>query len=116
MPALVVGGVTVSVAVDGAERLAPEPIGGAPRRMFDGSLRWNHRGFKQGWNITTTPLTSADRTTLEAQLTSTSLPVSCSGDILGGAVSCIPEPGSVTPIAVAGGGIRFVVKFTLREA
>lgn len=112
MPALVVGGVTVPVAPDGASEEA-ELIGDRDR-MFDGTMREVSDGLKRRWPIATTPMAAADYATLRAVLVGTP-PVTCSGDILGATVSCFVEMGGATPGKVAG-TLRRVLRFTLLEA
>lgn len=111
MSALVVGGVTVRVAT--AEETVAE-VGGESTRMFDGSLRKTLRGTKREFQITTALMTNSDAATLRTALVTTSLPVSCSGDLLGGTVSCFPDLTSYSPVNLPDGIYRRV-SFTLRQ-
>ena len=112
MATLIVGGVTVQVAV--AEQ--PEkydPIGGEIVRMFDGSARSTVRGYKRTWTITTRLVTDATAATLKAALVTTTLPVACSGDLTG-SINCIPRITDYAPVRAQGALYRRVV-FTLTE-
>jgi hypothetical protein len=112
MPALIVGGVTVSVA-NAAQPEDAEPVGGEIVRMFDGSARTTVRSYKRTWSITTTLLTTSAAATLRTALVTTTLPVACSGDITG-AVNCIPRLTGYEAVA-ARGVVRRRVSFTLVE-
>lgn len=115
MSFLIVGGVTVSVAVDGAKQTAE--FLGEKTRMQDGTMRVLvvSSGYKRQWAITTTPMTDANAATLKAQLNTTTFPVACSGDLLGGSVNCIPTLTAYDPVNVRGQLYRRV-SFTLDEA
>lgn len=114
MATLVVGGVTVAVARDGAKEQST-PLRDM-QRMQDGTLRAVvvGGGTKRSWSITTKIVDSASAATLRTALVTTSLPVSCSGDLLGGSVNCIPTLVSYDPVSV-GGVLCRVVVFTLDE-
>lgn len=109
MPALVVGGVTVSVAPGGAREAVVEI--GDRARAFDGTMRSTVRSRKKAWPITTIPMTQGDATTLETALNGT-LPVACSGDILGASVNCHPEITGIDYVPIAGSYL-VVTSFTL---
>lgn len=111
MSALVVGGVTIPVALDGATEEA-ELIGDRDR-MFDGSMREVSDGHKARAPFQTAPLSSADYAAIRAALLATP-PLTCSGD-LAPAASCFVEMGQMTPGKVQG-QIRRVLRFTLHEA
>lgn len=112
MPALVAGGMTVPVALDGASEEA-ELIGDRDR-MFDGAMREVSDGYKRRWPFTTRALSPEDFAALRAILVGAP-PIECSGDLLGETLDCFVELGAVTPGKVAG-GIRRVLRFTLLEA
>jgi hypothetical protein len=114
MATLVVGGVTVNVQHPESQQQR-EPVGGEIVRMFDGSARSTVRSFKRTLHVTTRLYTGAERTTLLAQLLTTTLPVSCSGDLLGGTVNCIPRMTEDVAVNVAGGP-RWRISFDLVEA
>ena len=115
MANLTVGGVVVPIGRNGAD-IAYDEIGGeAVTRMFDGTARLTRRGQKRKWSITTAVMADGAATTLLAQLQSTTLPVACSGDVLGGSVSCIPTVDKKTAVG-AGGALSWVLAFTLWEA
>lgn len=114
MANLVVGGVTVAVARDGARETSQDLRDKI--RMQDQSMRVFiiGAGQKRQWSITTPLLSSTDAATLKAALVTTTLPVACSGDILGGSVNCIPTLTEYAPVGVAG-VIKRRVSFTLDE-
>lgn len=113
MPALVIDGLTVAVGASAPNEGVDDVTDYA--RMFDRSMRVLVRTRKRSWEVVTTHLSDADRTALEAKLNATTLPLTCSGDILGGSVDCIPQRRGVTPVWV-NGARRSVVAFTLHEA
>jgi len=112
MATLVVGSVTVQVA-NGDLSEKYEPIGGEVVRMFDGSARSTVRSYKRSWTFTSTLLDSTAAAALKAALVTTTLPVSCSGDITG-SVSCIPRITEYAPVRTAR-SLRRRVSFTLTE-
>ncbi len=100
MATLIVGGVTVPVAkADQPEESTP--AGGEIVRMFDNSARTTVRSYKRTWTVTTKLMLDAAAATLRAAIVTTSLPVSCSGDITG-SVSCIPQLKTYTAVALSG--------------
>lgn len=113
MASLIVGGVTVSVANDGAQETSD--FIGDRTRMQDGSMRVMVVAQKRQWKITTILIADATAATLRAALQTTSLPVACSGDLLGGSVNCIPEITAYMPVNKRGTIMRRVA-FTLYEA
>lgn len=113
MSAIIVGGVTVKAARDGVTLRPRTKTEFVP--MFDESVRAIVRPRKMDADVETVPLTAAEVTTLEAQLHATALPITCSGDALGGSSSYLPQPNGKKPVRV-GGVIRFVVSFTLWQA
>ena len=85
MAFLVVAGVTVPVALNttsGAPVEAGERV-----RAWDNSMLSTVRDFKDEWQVTTALMLRADADTLKAALQGTP-PLTCSGDLLGGSVSC----------------------------
>ncbi len=111
MPFLVVGGVTVKVAIGTPSRNVVEI--GDRARAFDGTMLSRVRARKKQWTIVTTPLLQAAATTLETALNG-ALPVAVSGDLTG-AVNTHPEITGVTPVKVDG-AFRVVLSFTLHES
>jgi hypothetical protein len=113
MAALVVGGVTVLVARDGADQDFEE-YGGDRARMEDGSLRTSVKGQKNVWSLrTAAPLTGANADTLIAAIRGAP-PVTCTGDILGASFSCAGQVHKKLPVSVRG-TVKFHVHFTLFE-
>lgn len=113
MAFLVVGGVTVPVAPDGAQEEVVEI--GDRARAFDGDMRGTVRSRKAVWRITTTPQTTTASDTLKTALITTTLPVTCSGDFIGGTENCVPEYLGRRAVKV-GAGHRMVTEFLLHEA
>lgn len=110
MSALVVGGVTVKVARDGASKKRVEI--GEHGRAFDGSPVSDISAVKDELAIRTVALTPADASSLRSALVGIQ-PVACSGDLLGAALSCDVELGDETAVK-AKDGPRWVINFTLR--
>lgn len=111
MPFLTVTGQTVPVAVGGASEEV-ELIGDRAR-AFDGTMRSTRRATKRKWQVKTAPMTTADATSLRTKLLATP-PLTCSGDLLGGTVSCDAEITGVEFVAAAGTD-RQAIEFTLHE-
>lgn len=105
------GDVPVEIGSDGAVRDNAE-VGGRAR-MLDGTMHSSVRDSKGGWRIRTTPILRASGDSLVAVLTGTQ-PLSCSGDLLGGSVTCHAELGQVRHVKTADGE-RQIVEFTLHE-
>lgn len=114
MPALVVGGVTVPVAADGGVTETRLQIGEVVR-SFDGTPRSSVRDAAREWDVRTVPITTTAAGTLLAQLEG-SHPISCSGDLLGGSISCTPTDIVVTPQKIKGTTLYKVVSFRLLAA
>lgn len=92
MPSLVIGGVTIP-RVTAAPRTVVEAID--RERAFDNTmLAVQIAPAKASWSITVAHCTTAQLATIEAALAGTP-PVTCSGDLLGGSVSCHIEVHSV---------------------
>lgn len=95
MPALVVGGTTIP-RVMSAPRTQIEAID--RQRAYDNTMLAVQIGTtKKSWSILASHVTTAQLATIESALAS-SPPVTCSGDMLGGSVSCHIEVHSVEPI------------------
>jgi hypothetical protein len=109
---LVVDGITVPVAHPQATKGTPER-GGSTTRMYDGTLRSTVRYVKHTWTVTTKLLDPTDAAALEAISDDADF-VDCSGDLLGGTVSCDVIVTSVahqhTPQ-----GLRRALTLTLRQ-
>jgi hypothetical protein len=113
MAFLIVNGQTVPVAVDGAS-MEVELIGDRAR-AFDGTMRSVRRATKRRWKVKTTPMTLAETTQLTTTLTTAAPPIACSGDLLGGTVSCDGEITSVVFSPAPSGVPRRAVEFILHE-
>lgn len=87
MAFLVVSGITVNVT--NASKQEQEI--GDKARAFDGTYRSTIRTRKRTWTIQTAPIARATADTLETALKSTTLPLVCSGDLLGATVNCFPD-------------------------
>lgn len=110
MSFLVVSGITVSVA---SATRSKELIGDTAR-AFDGTFRQTAHDRKRSWQVTTTAMSRTDANALETALESTTLPLVCSGDLLGGTVNCYcPVVDSWDAVKV--NPHRAVVQFTLLE-
>lgn len=110
------GGVVVPVAAESADEKLEQSVD--KQRMQDGSLRavfTTSSPNKRILSFTTRHMLDSDAATLRAQLVSTSLPLTCSGDLLGGSVSMIPELTSYKPVRRRGALYR-IVSATLTEA
>jgi hypothetical protein len=113
---LVVAGITVHIArgqaVESIERI------GSSSRAYAGNLRSAVRAEKRSWRVTTTPMIGADATTLRAAV-ALAAQVTCSGNALGGTVTCEVEVNDVPYVATAttadGFNFRRVLALTLRE-
>lgn len=114
MAALIVGGVTVPVAADGGVAEARPQIGEVVR-SFDGTPRSSVRDVAREWEIRTVPITTTAAGTLLAALEGAH-PISCSGDLLGGSISCTPTEVNVTPQKIKGTTLYKVVSFRLLAA
>lgn len=111
MPALVVGSVTVPVAAaDGVTESRPQI--GEVVRAFDGTPRSSVRAKVREWDIQTVPMTATAAASLLTQLEG-SHPITCSGDLLGGTLSCTPTEITVTPQKITGSTLYKVVSFRL---
>jgi hypothetical protein len=113
MAFLVVGSVTVPVAVGGVTHTVEE-IGGELSRAFDGTAHIDRRGVKSSYGIETKALSRADADTLRAVLVGAQ-PVTCSGDLLGASGSYVASFSGFRPVPVAGGATRYSVVFSLSQ-
>lgn len=114
MSALVIASITVPVGRGGAVKKPPERIGTASR-AYSGALRTTFRAQKRNWQITTNLLSDSDANAIETAI-ALGAAVSCSGDILGGTISCeveVTSDGAYTPLH--GGTFRRVLVLLLRE-
>lgn len=110
---LVVDGTTVEVSVNDGSRVERVPVG-QQRRAVDGTMRESITTRKKRWPVETALLTSAERTTLLGKLEGTP-PVSCSGDLLGGATNCHVADIEDAPIETLSGTL-WRIRFVLLEA
>jgi hypothetical protein len=108
---LAVGGVAIPVAVAGAADVEYQDIGGEVVRAYAGSLISSVKARARVWRLTTTPL-AAGAPALAA-LRSTAA-VTCTGDYIGGAVSCRVRSLRERVITTALGR-RWVVECELHE-
>ena len=84
-------------------------------RAFNGTYRMTITGsVKRSWNFATVPVARATANTYEGYLDG-SVAVACSGDILGGSVSCFPEITGWEPV-MASSGHKVILRFSLHEA
>ena len=86
MPFLTIASINIPVANNEATKKAPERIGKS-MRMFNGSLRTTVRYEKRGWSVTTKLLPESTAASIETAVANGAF-VSCSGDMLGGSVTC----------------------------
>jgi hypothetical protein len=118
MAFLVIAGITVHIARGQAVE-SIERIGTAPGfRAYAGNLRSAVRAEKRSWKVTSTPMIAADATTLRAAV-ALAAQVACSGNALGGTVTCEVEvndsPYLATATTADGFNFRRVLALTLRE-
>lgn len=112
MPALVVGGVAISIAPGGVKRDRNDAVD--RRRAFDNTYRASSTGNpKHDFHFSTPPIPRATSDTYETTL-ATVTAQTCSGDILGTSMSCCSEITGWTPVLVKGGH-RVVLEFILHE-
>lgn len=113
MPALTVG------ATDIAVERAPVPVEyqefrGDRARMLDATMRETEPVRKRVWGpMQTRLLTSSEESTQRAALIATP-PINCSGDIIGGTVSCHVQLLGSDRVRVIG-GLRYRLRFTILE-
>lgn len=112
MPFLVVDSITVPVAAGQATKAAPER-GGSATRMYDGTLRSTVRYVKHTWTVVTKLLDPTDAAALEAISDDADF-VDCSGDLLGGTISCDVVVTNVAHVPTAQ-GLRRALTLTLRQ-
>lgn len=114
MAFLVVSGITVP-ALEGSATERIVRIGSS-FRAFAGNLRSTVRAEKREWQITTYPMSNTASATLKAAV-DLAEQVTCSGDMLGGSVTCEVEVGdSAYPtLANDATGVMRTHVLTLRE-
>lgn len=112
MAALVVGSITVPVAVSGEQTRTPIEVGDRAQ-AFDGSALTTVRAYKRLYSFVTRLMPLADAEALDTALQT--VPVSCSGDLIGTTANF---HGRVTGwrFQGVGTGTRAAVSFELREA
>lgn len=112
MPALIIGGVTIPGVV-AARRTVVEAVE-RDRAYANNLLATQIAAEKDEWAIEVSHVTVAELATIEAALAGTP-PITCSGDLLGGSVSCHVQKNSTDPVL----GIlpaRRMLSFSLLEA
>jgi hypothetical protein len=111
---VVVAGIPIPVAVGGAQKKAPEKSG-SDSRAFAGDLRSTTRWTKRGWQFTSKLLLEADAAAVETAIAAGFM--ICSGDALGGSVTCLVTAGDapITKVSSHAGGFRRALVLTLRE-
>lgn len=91
MAFLVVAGITAKVTTDNAVQ-RPNIRVGEFTRAFNGSGRSSVRAEKRAWSVTVYFPTQAEETTFRAAIANGG-PISCSGNALGGTVTCFATLG-----------------------
>lgn len=113
MPALTVGSTDISVAREEVP-VEYKELRGDRSYMLDGTLRETEPVRKRVWGpINTRLLTSSEESTQRGALVATP-PVSCSGDILGGTVSCHVQLLGSDRVRVLG-ALRYRLRFYILE-
>jgi hypothetical protein len=116
MSVLIVGGVTVPVATDGASKRPPERIG-FRGRAYAGNMRVSYKAEKRVFTIKTDLMLDASAATIEALITLGSF-LACSGDVLGSSGTFLGEMGDssyMTAFGTDGKGFMRSLAFTLYE-
>lgn len=113
MSSLIVGGVEIPVAVNSGPRSRLDAVDRS--RMFDNSMKASQTGTaKREWDFATPPVARATADTYETTLAAIAAQT-CSGDLLGGSVSCFTEITGWNPVAAP--GAHYVeLSFRLYEA
>lgn len=116
MPFLTLNSTTIRVKSNAADQKDNEHRVDR-ERMFDGTMRVFRGPIFRQWDVTTAILDGTTYATVRALINSNSVPLSASGDFIGGTVNVIPVPGSWTPVQSPGisGGFGWVGRFTLQE-
>ena len=112
MAFLIIAGLTIPVAPDGATKKAIES-GGSDSRAYAGNLRSTTRWERNQWQFTTKHLSESDASAIETALAGGPF-VSCSGDALGTTVTCRVTVGD-GPYRQTSGGFRRSLVLTLRQ-
>lgn len=113
MPFLVIAGITVP-AVSASDEVVRIGTSG---RAYAGNLRSFIRAEKREWKVETGLLTNAEATALKAAV-ALGAQVTCSGDALGGSVTCeveIGQGGYISTAAADGTGVLRSLSLTIRE-
>lgn len=107
MSFLVIAGIVVPTE-DGSFSENTPAIGGSNTPSFNGTLRSRVRWSKRRWQCQTALMLDADSNALKAAVASRS-GVACSGDGLGGAVTCVVIVGDVkVTTAATSDGLNFM--------
>jgi hypothetical protein len=112
---LVIAGITVPVSEGNAIKRIERV--GTSSRAFAGGLRSTVRAEKRVWQVVTGLLIEADAVTLEAAIANAAQ-VTCSGNALGGSITCEVEQGDAAYISTAtvdGLGYMRTLSLVLRE-
>jgi hypothetical protein len=115
MAFLIIAGITVPVlegqAVQHVER------GGSSTRAFAGNLRSQWRYEKRAWQVTTGLLTNTEDAALRTAV-ALAAQVTCSGDALGGSVTCeveVADDGYTNTTTTDATGVMRSLALLLRE-
>lgn len=107
------GAVDVPVDMDaGSAELEHDEVGGR-RRAINGTMHSTVRAFKRRWSVRLVAVPRATGDAIMAILQGT-MPISCSGDLLGAAVDCHAEPGRILHPKFAAGEYQ-LIQFVLHE-
>lgn len=113
MPALTVGATDIAVAREEVP-VEYQEFRGDRARMLDATMRETEPVRKRVWGpINTRLLTSAEESTQRAALIAAP-PISCSGDIMGGTVSCHVQLHGSDRVRVIG-AVRYRLRFSIFE-
>jgi hypothetical protein len=111
MAAFTVGATDIAVARDGVEHEYRDDADLA--EMLDMTMRRVFTARKSTWRVRTRLLTAAEKTTQLSALTAAQ-PITISGDIPGGSVSCLIEIHECTPVPTVA-GYRYRIRFSAHE-
>ena len=115
MSFLVVGGVTIPVA-PGSNNNRDVQDNVDRSRMFDNSMKVSQSGTeKRIWNFSTPPVARATADAYDAQI-GTVASQTCSGDVLGGSVTCYTRRTGWQPVHKSSTEHLVVLSFALDEA
>lgn len=110
MAHLIVGGITVPVAI-GRSESRPSEVGEVVE-SFNGYARSSVRARRGRWQVETVPMTEVATDALMTVLSQAV--IACSGRLTGGAVNCAATGVRKSP--VKGGATYWTVAFTLMES